>query len=1026
MNRLSPVLILVGICVCAGMVGAQTTWDVGGGNNNFATLAAALASATVVDDDILEVYADQIADHTADKRLTIRSAIPSTPVDINRITLSEGASGSTLEDLVLSNSGGVGSDHTVILDYVASPGTPVNATIAGCTITAVSHGILVNGGTLNVSDSSISGGDYGIGQEFPGGVVTMTNTSISGSAIAGLNISEITTVTGNGTTTVDGADMGMVLAAPTPGTVAVSGITFTGSVTYGVHIVSTNADAQFEITGSDIVNGLAQGVAIEANDASVTLSGCTISNHETVGVGGGVGIFNGMGNVTLVIEDSVMSDNHAVALILGDQASNSIEIRRTTFSCPSFYVDDSMSAQALGVFGTGPGTLAIEDNCSFTDLNVGITIWETTASIESAAFERNGTALSVSGQNVSTTNCTFAGTNQRSLTAGLVSVTESSVYTDSGSIFQSPMLFQFNSQNVFTGSHIQTTAMIADSGRDCTVTLEDCTLAGAASMSIQNYTSGARPGAALIALNDCLMETGARFVVIEGEGTVTINGGTFTGACGDVMLNVNHPLGVISLNGAGDSQAEKLNLNPVTSGGTIIVGRAAAGTISMKNVTASVLPPGFLESWSDSGQGSLLGDVQIEYDQCAFFNGSGCYNANLNGTLPSSYTITVDAMNTVWTNNLSQQRILGINAQDGLIGSASINLEHCTLTASANVLVDGNVSFDSGTTIPGRDTLNAQYCLFDSVGQPACSGTIALNGNGNLVAPGTVGSGGFLPGQPVDTVVVTSAGVDRNTGLLLTGSSAINNAATSTATVDYRGVLRPYGTANDIGAHEKYGTPAAPENLSASAYFDQYITLYWTDKSHDEIGFSVERRVGAGPWEQVVMVGANIESWQDMDILAATLYTYRVRAYNAGQSSEYSNEAATTTSAGSGLAVAVAGPTFVVVEEDGYVELTVVAQGETGTVAYQWYFNDGIHGPVALTGEDTASLVIPIASYANDGIYWCEVTDEVEVVSSASITLVIMAGVPVTGVVGMLIIFLIVLVSAFAVLQTGKEKFCCS
>jgi hypothetical protein len=1026
MNRLNLVLILTGICVYTGIAEAQTTWDVGGGNNDFATLAAALASATVVDDDILEVYADQIADHTADKRLTIRSANPGTPVDINRITLSAGASGSTIEDVVLSNSGGVGSDHTVILEYVASPGTPVSANIARCTITAVSHGVLVNGGTLNISDASISGGDYGIGQEFPGGSITMTNTAITGSAVAGLNISDISTVTGNDTTTVDGANIGMVLAAAGTGTVAVSGITFTGSVTYGAHVVSANSGAQFNVTSCDIVNGLAQGFAIEANDASVILSGCTISNHETAGVGGGVGIFSGMENVTLVIEDSVMNNNHAVALILGDQASNSVTIRRSTFSCPSFYLDDSTTAQALGVLSIGPGNLLIEDNCSFTDLNVAVNVWEAAASIVGASFERNGTALSTSGQNLTTTNCTFAGTNVRAVNTGLVSLTDYAIYTDAGSTFQSLMRFQFNSQNTFNGSNIQYAAVIHALGRDCNITMNACTLTGAASMIIRNYTSGTRPVPGLITLNDCMMETGARFVLVEGEGSVVVNGGTFTGACGDVMLNVNHPLGVISLNGAGDSQAEKLNLNPVISGGTIIVGRASAGTIAMKNVTASVKPTGFLESWSDAGQGSLLGNVNIEYDQCAFFNGSGCYNANLNGTLPASYTITVDAMNTVWTNNLSQLRILGINAQDGLIGSASINLEHCTLTASANVLIDGNVSFDSVTTIPGRDTLNAQYCLFDSVGHPACSGTIALNGNGNLVAPGTVENGGFLLGQPVDTVVVTSAGVDRNTGLLLTGSAAINSAATSTATVDYRGVSRPYGTANDIGAHEKYEIPATPENLSASAHFDQYITLYWTDKSYDEIGFSIERRVDVGSWEQVTLVGANIESWQDMDVLASTMYTYRVRAYNAGQSSEFSNEADTTTSAGSGLAVAVAGPTIVVVEEEGYVELTVVAQGETGTVAYQWYFNDGIHGPVVLTGEDSASLVIPIASYANDGIYWCEVTDDVEAVSSASITLVVMAGVPVTGVMGILIIFLVVLVSAFAVLQTGKKKFCCS
>ena len=221
MKRLGIVLIIAIVFGSFGLAQAQTTWDVGGGNNDFATLVDALASVTVVDDDILEIYVDQIADHVSSKRLTIRSADPGTPVDINRITLADGSSGSTLEDLVLSNSGGVGSDHTVILDYVALPGTPVNASIARCAITAVSHGVLVNGGTLDINATSISGGDFGIGQEFSGGVINIADTTISGSAVAGLNINDITTVTGTGTNTVDGANYGMVLSAVDAGTLTV-------------------------------------------------------------------------------------------------------------------------------------------------------------------------------------------------------------------------------------------------------------------------------------------------------------------------------------------------------------------------------------------------------------------------------------------------------------------------------------------------------------------------------------------------------------------------------------------------------------------------------------------------------------------------------------------------------------------------------------------------------------------------------------------------------------------------------------
>src|SRR5262249_20414133 len=50
-----------------------------------------------------------------------------------------------------------------------------------------------------------------------------------------------------------------------------------------------------------------------------------------------------------------------------------------------------------------------------------------------------------------------------------------------------------------------------------------------------------------------------------------------------------------------------------------------------------------------------------------------------------------------------------------------------------------------------------------------------------------------------------------------------------------------------------------------------------------------------GTWTQVAVVSANVNSWQDTGLAAATSYSYRVRAYNSAGASAYSNTASATT-----------------------------------------------------------------------------------------------------------------------------------
>jgi len=92
-------------------------------------------------------------------------------------------------------------------------------------------------------------------------------------------------------------------------------------------------------------------------------------------------------------------------------------------------------------------------------------------------------------------------------------------------------------------------------------------------------------------------------------------------------------------------------------------------------------------------------------------------------------------------------------------------------------------------------------------------------------------------------------------------------------------------------------TPAAPTNLAATTVSTTQINLSWTDNSSDETGFRIERCTGASctNFTQVAEVGANVTTFANTGLTKNTTYTYRVRAFNTGGNSAYSNVASART-----------------------------------------------------------------------------------------------------------------------------------
>ena len=144
---------------------------------------------------------------------------------------------------------------------------------------------------------------------------------------------------------------------------------------------------------------------------------------------------------------------------------------------------------------------------------------------------------------------------------------------------------------------------------------------------------------------------------------------------------------------------------------------------------------------------------------------------------------------------------------------------------------------------------------------------------------GAEGEYSFVGNVPGDVTSYTDKGLLPETEYFYRISSYVNGAQSS-------------DQSDEVSATTlSVPLPEAPTELVITSQTFSQVNLTWTDESEVEDGFKIQRKVGAGEFEDLATVNKNVTYFSDVSVQESKSYTYRVVAFNLGGETEPTNEA---------------------------------------------------------------------------------------------------------------------------------------
>jgi uncharacterized protein (TIGR02145 family) len=194
---------------------------------------------------------------------------------------------------------------------------------------------------------------------------------------------------------------------------------------------------------------------------------------------------------------------------------------------------------------------------------------------------------------------------------------------------------------------------------------------------------------------------------------------------------------------------------------------------------------------------------------------------------------------------------------------------------------------------------------------------------------------------------------------------------------------------------------APPENLTGTVISTTSINLIWTDRSTNETGFKIERKLESGTFEVIGTTATNVATFSNTGLAPSTSYVYRVYSYNeGGKSPVYSNELKLTTNSTMPSIIAIGAqkwttknldvttyrdgtPIPQVTDPTAWVNLTTGAwcyynnDSANGIIygkLYNWYAYAGIWNEASKTDANQRKKLAPTGYHVPSSNEWADLT----------------------------------------------------